>query len=209
MTTAGGEGEAGAAAPARARRRTWFPKRPVEREAARAYGECRPEFRTGDLLCFRGRGIASFLIRAFTRSWYSHVGLVYWHQGRNFCIEAVGVGVRIVLVSELQRRYHGGIDYFRVRDSDEPQREKAVAFCFAQLGKLYDHVGIWRFIVAIVFGKVAAVRRDEQWFCSELVAAAYEDAGLPLTAKDESYTSPQDLAASPQVAYSFTVKPDA
>src|SRR5690242_17673951 len=83
----------------------------------RAYGEVREEFTTGDVLGFRGRGPASALIRWATASRYSHVGLVYRFEGRVYCLEAVGSGVRLIIMSELTRRYPGGIDYFAVPEA--------------------------------------------------------------------------------------------
>lgn len=38
------------------------------------------------------------------------------------------------------------------------------------------------------------VQRPDQFFCSELVAAAYRRAGLPLTPTPPSWVSPDDIA---------------
>ena len=188
-------------------------QRPVEPQE-RAYKECRSQFHTGDLLCFRGRGFYAWVIRLLTRSWYSHVGLVYWHRAsphplRLYCMEArLCQGVRLILMSELKRRYSGGIDYFAVEDVNDEQRDGALAFCFAQLGKLYDKPGIVRFLWAILLGHMEKVRRDDKWFCSELIAAAYKEQGIELVQQDETYTSPEDLAESDRTTYRFTVKAD-
>jgi hypothetical protein len=169
------------------------------------YGEMRRSFRTGDLLLFRGRGLLSLIIRSITRSPYSHAGLVYSFEGRVYCVEAVGAGVRIILLSELLKRYPGGVDYFEVEASDK-QRRRAVSFCFQQLGKIYDKPGIFRFAAALVFDKRAVSPRDDRWFCSELVAAAYAAQDTPLTAVQEAYTSPSDLAMSPRVKLVCSLK---
>jgi hypothetical protein len=170
------------------------------------YATVRSEFTVGDVLLFRGRGLISQLIRWVTRSPYSHVGLVFLFEERVFCIEAVGVGVRLILISELMRRYHGGIDYYEVHDPSPEQRHGAIAFCFAQLGKLYDRPGIFRFLIAIVFNRKPAVREDQEWFCSELVAAAYRAQGFPLAPESAAYTSPADLALSPELKLRYVVK---
>jgi len=175
-----------------------------ESVAVATYGEMRRAFRTGDLLLFRGRGLLSSIIRLITRSPYSHAGLVYTFEGRVYCVEAVGAGVRIILLSELLRRYHGGVDYFEIEASDK-QRRRAVSFCFQQLGKFYDKPGIFRFAVSLVFDR-RAVSRDDRWFCSELVAAAYAAQDQPLTAVQEAYTSPSDLAMSPRVKLVCSLK---
>jgi uncharacterized protein YycO len=176
------------------------------RAESKGYASARQEFAPGDVLLFRGRGLASQAIRIVTRSPYSHVGLVYPFEGRVFCMEAVGVGVRLILMSELMKRYHGGIDYFEVSGASPEQRHGAISFCFAQLGRLYDRPGILRFVVALVFNRKVAVREDQAWFCSELVAAAYRGQGLALAAESAAYTSPADLAVSRELKLRYTLK---
>jgi uncharacterized protein YycO len=150
--------------------------------------------------------VLSWAIRELTRSRYSHAGLAYLFEERVYCLEAVGQGVRLVLMSELMRRYQGGIDYFEV-DADEALRRRALSFAFRQLGKLYDTAGLVALFWTIVSGSAERARRDDHWFCSELVAAAYEEAGRPLVGQDASYTSPSQLVTSPHLAFRFTLKP--
>ena len=178
------------------------------REAAdkASYAESRGMFRDGDVVLFRGRGIMSQLIRLLTTSPYSHVGLVYLFAGRVYSLEAVGNGVRLILMSEVLRRYHGGIDYYEVPRAQPAQRAGAIAFCFQQLGRLYDRPGLLRFGAAILFGHKPARREDQSWFCSELVAAAYRKQGLPLVAERPTYTSPADLALSPELKLKLVFK---
>ena len=188
-------------------------RNPIEKIEQQEYSHCRASFKTGDILFFKGQSPLSWLIRVLTRSFYSHVGFIYWHSApgadrRLYCIEAVGTGVRVILMSELKKRYRGGIDCYYV-DREEPVKVKAVAFSFAQLGKLYDTQSLLRFFLAIVFGKVEQARQNDLWFCSELVAAAYATQGQALTPSTPNYTSAQDLADSEHVTYRFTVKHEA
>ncbi len=178
------------------------------REAADkvSYTESRGLFRDGDVLLFRGRGPMSMAIRALTASPYSHVGLVYLFAGRVYSLEAVGAGVRLILMSEVLRRYHGGVDYYEVPRATTEQRAGAVAFCFQQLGRLYDRPGLLRFGAALVLGRKLATREDQSWFCSELVAAAYRKQGLSLAAERPTYTSPADLAVSPELKLKLVLK---
>lgn len=72
-----------------------------------------------------------------------------------------------------------------------------LAFARAQIGKPYDYQSLLGFII----------KRDWQepdaWFCSELVAAAFQMAGFPLLRTDEvSRISPSTLSLSP-----FLVEP--
>jgi len=115
-----------------------------------------------------------------------------------FCFEAVRVGVRLILMSEVMRRYHGGIAYYEVPGASAEQRDGAIAFRFRQLGKPYDRPGIFRFLIAILVNRKPTVREDQAWFCSELVAAAYRSDGLALASMSSAYTSPAELAVSPE-----------
>jgi uncharacterized protein YycO len=180
---------------------------PRERRApSRPYREVRPRFTTGDLLCFRGRGPLGALIRILTRSPYSHVGAVYVFEGRVYCLEAVGAGVRLILMSELVRRYDGGIDYFEVLDVGEAHRRGAIGFGFQQLGKLYNHAGLVRFLVYIATGRKSRRRQGQVWFCSEIFVEAYRLQGVRLVDQRAAYTAPADLAESARVRFAFPVK---
>jgi uncharacterized protein YycO len=172
----------------------------------RRYEEVRPELRTADILCFRGRGLFSALIRSLTRSVYSHAGLVYVFEGRVYCLEAVGSGVRLVLMSLLKRHYEGGIDAFEVLGVTEDQRRGVIGFAFQQLGKGYDNPALLRFLWYLLLGRRRRARPDRRWFCSEIVAEAWRFQGIRLSERAARYTSPQDIATSPNVGFRFTIK---
>lgn len=176
--------------------------------AGLTYEEARPGFADGDVLLFRGRGPMSRSIRYLTSSPYSHVGLVMLFEGRVYCVEAVGKGVRLILMSEVVRQYHGGIDYYRLREATEGQRRGALGFCLQQLGKLYDRAGLLRFLAMLALRHKPRAWRDRYWFCSELVAAAYRAQGITLAAERPAYTSPADLAVSPLLELAFVIKPE-
>lgn len=171
-----------------------------------SYSTVRGSFVEGDLLCFRGRGLVSGLIRLLTASRYSHVGLVHLFEGRVYCLEAVGIGVRLCLMSELLKRYAGGIDYFEVQGAVEAQRRGAVGFGFQQLGRPFDYRGIARFLALVLFGARERTRPDQRWFCSELVAEAYRRQGIRLVEASAAYVSPSALAASDRVRFRFRLK---
>jgi uncharacterized protein YycO len=173
------------------------------------YGAVRSEVQNGDILCFKGKGLVSGAIRTLTKSEYSHVGLLYLFEGRKYCLEAVGQGVRLVLLSELVKSYHGGIDYFETLDVTNDQRCGAISFGFQQLGKLYDKAGIVRFFWFIVSNGKAAAEVDDIWFCSEIVCEAYRRQQVEICPMVSSYTSPHDIAKSSRVRYRYTLKPGA
>lgn len=133
---------------------------------------------------------------------------------RVYCLEARGVqGVRLCLLSCLLKDDHyERIVYYRGHGLTDEQRNKTIGFAFQQLGKAYDHSAIRRFglyIFMLLVGlrkrmkqtpkraaktakKVAELRTDDTWFCSELVAAAYKHAGLDI-ALPPDLMSPEDL----------------
>ena len=170
--------------------------------------DARANFMDGDVLCFRGKGLSSFAIRTATSSDYSHCGLAYRFEDRVYCLEALGAhGVRLALMSVLVDHYKGGIDYFHLEGATAAERKAAIGFAFQQLGKVYDHAGIMRFAQAILFKKKTFVLEDEEWFCSELIAAAYEHAARPIVKLQAAYTSPADLVASRQLTFQASLKP--
>jgi len=173
---------------------------------ARPYRDVREAFREGDLLAFRGRSLVSATIRALTGSQYSHVGLAYLFETRVYCLEAVGSGVRLCLMSELARRYAGGIDYFAV-DAAVEARHQAVSFGFQQLGRPFDYLGLARFFLFLSLGLRPRPRRDTRWFCAELVAEAYRRQGIPLTRDPSCYATPRALVEGPRARKLFTIKP--
>ena len=72
-----------------------------------------------------------------------------------------------------------------------PLQSSIVAFAIDQVGKAYDYRGITGFLT----------RKDhnsaEKWFCSELVSAAFDAAGVPLLRNEAHKIAPGDLATSP------------
>ena len=143
------------------------------------------------ILGYKGKSFVSKTIQWQTRSEYSHVsieidGVNYeaWHIGgvtrnKDFCVNHTpGTPVDVLHILE---------QYF--------SRTKLIAFLEAQLGKKYDFRGVFRFLTR---RKHPA---DEKWFCSELVASAYERAGIPLSRIRPSYLSPRDIMGiSPKIA---------
>jgi uncharacterized protein YycO len=76
----------------------------------------------------------------------------------------------------------------------EDQAEKVYAFARAQIDKPYNWIGILGF----------AIRRDfpsiKRWFCSELITASFEAAGIHLVAvKQFDRVTPEMILNSPLV----------
>ena len=74
----------------------------------------------------------------------------------------------------------------------EEQRKDVVKFCFSQIGKPYDFIGLGSFLV------YKELQNDDRWFCSELPYVAYKKAGIRLQRRvKQDFMSPRDLYISP------------
>lgn len=180
---------------------------PVTKRQIRAldvlpYEDVRAELRSGDLLFCSGSYAFSGLIQKFTRSVWSHVGLVYVDQqlGRVFVLESeAGIGVRLVPVSKYLRDYHGRrrpyrgqIVVARVAPAlGDDQVRQAVSFGMDLLTRPYDNFEILRIAMRILFRKGRRVR-DRKFICSELVDECFRAAGVRFRRAD-NYISPDDI----------------
>jgi uncharacterized protein YycO len=120
------------------------------------------------ILLFRGRGLVSSLIRFQTWSKYSHVATML---DDGSIIEAwPGVGVHRML-----KLPHGasGIDFFEPLITSH-ERNTITRFLIAQIGKPYDWRGVFQFVLR------EHVHTHNRWFCSDLVAAAFNFVDVPL-----------------------------
>lgn len=171
-----------------------------------SYSDARPDLVAGDLLCFRGKGFVNLAIRLFTRSPYSHAGLVFRYEERVYCLEAVSTGVRLILLSELIDRYHGGIDHYALENASERQRQRALSFSFTQLGKRFSMLGLFYFALAILFDFRRPKSSRPEWFCSEIIAEAYRREEFLFLDQVSCYIAPSDLVASSSVRLRRIIK---
>lgn len=138
------------------------------------------------ILLFRGRGLISTAIRWQTRSQYSHAALLF--PGGKSLVEAWQFhGVQERDISDWQ-----GIDRFAVPSATADQWRTVLEFAQQQVGKSYDYRGVFRFLSR------TPASTDDAWFCSELVFAAFEHAGIKLLHETSANAvSPAMLALSP------------
>jgi len=143
------------------------------------------------ILAYKGTSLTSRLIRWQTRSPYSHVaieddnGLVYeaWQGGGVRCLTDYTEGHKKGTV----------IDVFSI--TGDYHRPRVRAFAMAQVGKSYDYKSVFRFVSR------RETRRDDHWFCSELVASAFMEGGIVLQNHFPSRLSPRDICISPHLQY--------
>jgi len=183
-------------------------KREIARLPVRNYDDVRRELRSGDLVFCSGSYLFSGLIQRFTRSVWSHVGVVYRDENlqRVFILESeTGVGVRLVPISKYLRDYHGRRRPYRgqvvvARVNPEPGDDKArqaISYGMDLLTKPYDNFEILRIAARIAF-RIGRRIRDRKFICSELVDECYRAAGVRFVRSD-NYISPQDIWRDPSV----------
>lgn len=179
-----------------------------------SYEEIRNSLRTGDLVFCSGSYFFSKAIRVFTRSVWSHVGIVYRDDflERIFILESeTMIGVRIAPLSKYLKDYHGRRKPYRGRmfvaeldPAVSPSvMKKAISYGMDQLTKPYDNWEILRIAIRIAFG-IGRKSRDRKYICSELVYEAFHKAGIEFPYHNRSI-SPDDLWKNPQVKVRFRI----
>ena len=169
------------------------------------------ELQPGDIILSSTNGITSLGIRLFTFSPVSHAAL---YLGDDDIAEAVGSGIRTRKMSEFVED-ESTIVAFRHPAVRAAHADAMRNFAQAQSGKKYNVIGVVlqapftlqrqycelplvpslvrdaciRGLAAIQLG----VARNDRFFCSQFVLAAYQEAKLPLTTADPLLVSPADL----------------
>ena len=184
-------------------------KRQIKALPVQGYDAVRDSLHSGDLVFCSGSYLFSGLIQRFTKSVWSHVGMIYRdeHLGRVFILESeAGVGVRLVPVSKYLRDYHGRrrpyrgqIVVGRVQPAlTDDQVRTGVSFGMDLLTRPYDNHEILRIALRILF-RVGRRARDRKFICSELVDECFRAAGVRFKRPD-NYISPQDIWRNDVVA---------
>jgi len=165
---------------------------PSSKLAVRMYlDEVADEIRPGDVLLFRGAFLHSRLIQRFTRSVYSHVGII--HRPTTAGIETLdvleakeGSGVQSFPLARYLER-GDLVDWFRMTD-DNIDRDAVVRWAWERRGARYAS---WR-----QFGRsffylplCELLRLDtkidrDRWFCSFFVSEALAAGGWQPAADD-------------------------
>lgn len=144
------------------------------------YDEIRGQIKNGDILAWSGGGWGSWreikisIVRIWTRSEYSHIGIAYVDKGRVFVLEAVAIdGVRIAPLSEDLPFY-----YIPCRKA---LSEKAMEYAFSKIGEKYS---TWQAIL----GGLNLLRngKDKKWQCAEYLIKIWNvdgelNGGIPPT----------------------------
>jgi len=148
------------------------------------YSDVRDKIRPGDLLAFTHEGwwsvadIESQLVRIFTRSEYSHVGIAWPVGGRVMVLEAVVPEIRIFPLSKLLPFYHLPVDGIIGEWSAEVEE-----YALSRVGQKYSKLEA----IKGLFG----LTRDnnKRWQCAEYAMAILRMAGAGIDCR----VTPTDL----------------
>lgn len=169
------------------------------------------ELQPGDIILSSTNGVTSMGIRLLTLSPVSHAAL---YLGNDDIAEAVGSGIRTRKMAEFMAD-ESTIVAFRHPGVRAEHADTMRTFAQTHAGKKYNVVGVVlqapftlqrqycelplmpglvrdaciRGLAAIQLG----VARNDRFFCSQFVLAAYQEAKLPLTSADPLLVSPADL----------------
>ena len=115
--------------------------------------------RTGDILLFKAEeDFISKIIAWGTNSVYSHVAVCV-APGMNLAIEAITRGgVRARDISQINQQY----DVYRVKEGNQYDHDKVIAFLVKQLNNKYDYFGVFylgilKLIAKIIVGRCTPI----------------------------------------------------
>jgi hypothetical protein len=172
------------------------------------YDRVRDHLQTGDIVFCSGNYFFSGLIRRFTRSSWSHCGIIYRDDTleRIFVLESETlIGVRLAPLSKYLKDYHGKNRPYtgrmvigRLRPEPElHDMKKAISFGMDELTMPYDNFEILRIAIRILF-KLGRRNRDRKYICSELVYECFRRADIWFKFNKRSI-SPDDIWRDPRV----------
>lgn len=178
------------------------------------YAHVRDSLRTGDIVFCSGTYFFSKAIQWFTKSVWSHVGIIYRDDNleRIFILESeTFIGVRLAPLSKYLRDYHGRNKPYKGRivigrlnpEPDVQNVKKAISFGMDELTKPYDNWEIFRIAVRILF-KRGRRSRDKKYICSELVYEAFRKADIWFKFNKKSI-SPDDIWKDTRVVKQFRI----
>lgn len=168
----------------------------------RKYQAIRHELRSGDLVFCSGNYFFSKAIQGFTKSVWSHVGIIYRDENldRVLILESeTGIGVRLAPVSKYVKDYHGknrpykgNMIIARLYPGPSPEAvRQIISFGLDELTKPYDNWEILRIAIRILF-KITRRSSDRKYICSELVQEAFRHGGILFPYRN-TLISPDDL----------------
>lgn len=165
----------------------------------RKYKIIRNELQTGDLIFCSGNYFFSKLIQKFTKSVWSHVGIIYKDENldRILVLESEKLyGVRLAPLSKYVKDYHGKNKPYKgkviiARVNTTTDYKQAISFGMDELTKPYDNVEVIRIAIRILFG-ITRRETNRNYICSELVQECFKKENIFFKDNDTKI-SPDDI----------------
>lgn len=139
------------------------------------------------LLFSNRKNIGSYAIRGMTWGIWSHVAVIDGDK----VIEAIAFhGVREISLKEAL----DNADHFEIVNLPCKDPLKVISLIRSQIGRPYDYMALLGFLARRDWGHSGA------WFCSELIAWAFQQAGEPLFREGIMYrVAPEDIWRIPPI----------
>ncbi len=174
------------------------------------YSEVRDKLETGDLVFCSGKYAISGIIRYFSKSMFSHVGIIYrdTNLDRVLILEAeIIYGVRLAPLSKYMKDYHGNHKPYNGRmllakwKNPIPAEElkTAISFGMDELTRPYDNWEIFRILLRVLF-RIGRKERNRSYICSELIVECFKKIDIKFK-KNNTYISPDEVAKDPKIQF--------
>ena len=125
----------------------------------------RHRIQSGDIILWTGRGMPSKVVRHFTKSDWSHIGIAAWFGPRLMVLDSFPFrGTRVKLLSHMLRNAYW-------MPSGAQWNDEALGFALDELGKRYGWQNLWKTWLGLDL-----VARE--YHCSQYAAKILERAGL-------------------------------
>lgn len=147
----------------------------------------------GDVILVHGNHVVSKIIRIITQSYWNHAVM---YIGKNQVIQSDKGGVVLTLLAEFTKK---DIAIYRHKKANAEKIKKVLQRVMKKKGSGYDISGLIQLGLLLFAGMRGNIRQigvKNQYICSELVADAYQYAGIPLTKYPPDLTSPSDIDIS-------------
>jgi hypothetical protein len=181
------------------------------------YQEAKMHLKTGDILFCSGDHIISSLIKRFSNSVVSHVGIIMRWNNRILLFESVeDDGVRIIPFSQYvynyensKKPYSGKLYIGRHSTLHSPSFDKndlkrMLGKAADLLNKKYDKNEVSKMISRIALG-IAQHEDNEEFICSEYVDVCFKHIGIEFDRDDSGFIFPEHIAKDRNIKALFEV----
>jgi len=158
--------------------------------------------KNGDIFCFRGKGLWSWLIRCISQSKVSHIGIAIWLWDRLYVLEAKEcIGVRLFPMDMYAETYAGEINWYENLGFEYGiDINQMMDHALCQVGKKYSFTNIFRDFIS-KFRRV-----PDKYYCSHLVLECLREAGYGGEGFNDPNPSPGEVATLPCLHRMGTIK---